>query len=141
MRSIRGCVPPSSRTSTASPSAARRRSCPQLARSWAMRTISFAPPSTSARASVRISFVERDRWSPRNVGIAQNPQRRSQPSAIFTYAHGAFDAGRGRLSKSNAGVGRLRSATGVEGTICSVRLSPNPATRSTSGSASASSSP
>ena len=35
-----------------------------------MRTISFAPPSTSARASVRISFVERDRWSPRNVGIA-----------------------------------------------------------------------
>ena len=37
----------------------------------------------------------RERWSPRNVGIAQKPHRRSQPSATLTYAHGAVAAGRG----------------------------------------------
>ena len=39
--------------------------------------------------------TSRLRCGPRNDGIAQNPQVRSQPSAIFTYAHGVFDAGRG----------------------------------------------
>ena len=35
--------------------------------------------------------------------MAQKPQVRSQPSAIFTYAHGRGEAGRGRLSRSNDG--------------------------------------
>ncbi len=66
--------------------------------------------------------------------MAQKPQVRSQPSATFTYAHGAVAGGRGSSSRSKAGTsceGGLRPI--VTGT-------PNGATRSTSGSASASSS-
>ena len=44
------------------------------------------------------------RWGPRKVGIAQNPQDRSHPSAIFTYAHGLSAFGLGRLSRSKTGI-------------------------------------
>jgi hypothetical protein len=64
--------------------AARRRSCPQLARSWAIST-SLAHAALDERARFgMISSVERERWSPRKVGMAQKPQRRSHPSAILT---------------------------------------------------------
>ena len=64
--------------------------------------------------------------------MAQKPQALSQPSATFTYAHGAADAGRGRLSRSSAGA--PRRGPSVTGT-------PKPETSSTSGRASASSVP
>ena len=35
--------------------------------------------------------------------MAQKPQRLSQPSATFTYAHGARDAGRGKFKRSKLG--------------------------------------
>ena len=37
--------------------------------------------------------------------MAQNPQLRSHPSAILTYAHGLADFGRGRFSRSSIGIG------------------------------------
>ena len=84
--------------------------------------------------------------------MAQNPQERSQPSAILTYAHGTVDFGRGRFSRSNSGSGvddtgmSLRAAplgTSVPSRSTGVTLNawPNPATWSTSGSSAASSSP
>jgi hypothetical protein len=51
------------------------------------------------------------RCGPRNDGMAQNPHVRSHPSAIFTYAHGALDRGRGRLSRSRLGTGRRPALT------------------------------
>ena len=42
---------------------------------------------------------------PRNDGMAQNAHARSQPSAIFTYAHGADGAGRGSSKRSRTPVG------------------------------------
>ncbi len=107
----------------------------------------------------------RERCLPRKEGIAQKPQFRSHPSAIFTYDHGLADAGLGRFNRSNEGgtvpapstvppaALRLPSTTGVlpaghadtgGTTICSglaVSGMPNGATRSTSGMAWASSSP
>ena len=38
--------------------------------------------------------------------MAQKPQALSQPSATFTYAHGADAGGRGRLSRSKLGRAR-----------------------------------
>ena len=61
------------------------RSLPYDARSCATSTISRAPSSSTSR---RIESTSRLRCGPRNDGIAQNPHERSQPSAIFTYAHG-----------------------------------------------------
>jgi len=95
--------------------------------------------------------TDRDRCLPRNEGMAQKPQLRSQPSATFTYDHGALAAGRGRLSRSKEGTtvsGFLPSVTGVRsapvvGSTATAPVSeaPNGATRSTSGRAAASSSP
>ena len=55
-------------------------------RSWATRTTSrrvrSGPPSSST--SARIDATDRDLCFPRNEGMAQNPQLRSQPSATLT---------------------------------------------------------
>ena len=59
----------------------------------------------ATRASASIDSGVRDRCLPRNDGIAQNAHARSQPSAIFTYAHGAVGAGRGSSSRSRTPVG------------------------------------
>jgi hypothetical protein len=69
--------------------------------------------------------------------MAQKPHARSQPSATLTYAHGSADAGRVRFSRSRAGTGGDEPA----GRRPRVTGTPNPATASTSGRASASSSP
>ena len=106
-------------------------SFPYDARSCATRTISWAP---SWSTSARIESGVRLRCGPRNDGIAQNPHVRSQPSAIFTYAQGAEAGGRGRLSRSRDGAAGPAFTVSDTGT-------PNPATVSTSGSASASSLP
>ena len=79
---------------------------------------------------------------PRNDGMAQNPQALSQPSATFTYAHGRATRGRGRLSRSSDGTGSsVADSDRPPGLAPSVTGTPNPATESTSGSASASSAP
>ena len=52
------------------------------------RNSSRTPCSPSQRASVSTSAGRRDRNAPRNAGIAQNAQRRSQPEAIFSGAQG-----------------------------------------------------
>ena len=65
-----------------------------------MSTISCA---SSCSTSVRIEATSRLRCGPRNDGIAQNPHVRSQPSAIFTYAHGDELFGRGRFKRSSVG--------------------------------------
>ena len=94
--------------------------------------------------------TSRLRCGPRNDGIAQKPQLRSQPSAIFTYAHGVRDAGRGKLSKSNDGTdcavrasdGFLPNATAVAGAATPVSIAtPNPAIWSASGRLARNSSP
>ena len=77
---------------------------PKLARSWATSTTSHA----GGRELVDLGQHRVDR--PRalrapELGMAQKPQARSQPSATFTYAHGAVGAGRGRLSRSKLGTG------------------------------------
>ena len=77
------------------------------------------------------------RCGPRKVGIAQNPQDRSHPSAIFTYAHGLSAFGLGRLSRSKTGI----SSVDVFGRELNVTGTPNPAIPSTSGNASESSFP
>ena len=86
--------------------------------------------------------MSRLRCGPRNDGIAQNPHDRSHPSAIFTYAHGDVERGRGRLSRSSSGSGAeltgISLRPDVDGTFTGT---PNPATWSTSGNASASSAP
>ncbi|CAB4367829.1 unannotated protein [freshwater metagenome] len=69
--------------------------------------------------------------------MAQKPQLRSQPSAIFTYAHGEFDFGRGKFNKSNFDTSPV-TAIGLRP---SCKGTPKPATWSASGNASASSSP
>ena len=112
------------------------RSLPYEARSWAISTISRA---SSDSTSARIDDTSRLRWGPRNEGIAQNPHDRSQPSAIFTYAHGELDLGRGRLSRSSIGAGPAGDTP--SDLRPSVTGTPKPATWSTSGSASASSAP
>ena len=75
--------------------------------------------------------------------MAQKPQLRSHPSAIFTYAHGDAEAGRGRLSRSKVGTGAL--VTGISERrgedAGPANAFPKPATVSISGSAAASSSP
>ena len=68
--------------------------------------------------------------------MAQNPHDRSQPSAIFTYAHGAVAGGRGRFSRS-----KLGKAPAGPGLRPNVTGTPKPATRSTDGSASLTSVP
>ena len=98
----------------------------------------------AGRPRARIDATSRLRCGPRNVGMAQNPHERSQPSAIFTYAHGAVDRGRGRLSRSSVGTRRVGPGSVMSGVGSTPRAStgtPKPATWSTSGSASASSSP
>ena len=97
------------------------------------------PPSTSARTSVSIDSIVRDRCLPRNDGMAQNAHARSQPSATFTYAHGAVGAGRGSSSRSRTPTGLRR---GDDITTSAIAPSPaNPTTASASGNAAASSSP
>lgn len=58
--------------------------------------------------------------------MAQNPQLRSQPSAIFTYAHGLDDFGRGRLSRSSVGMGA--DDTAMDRFFTRLTGTPNPAT-------------
>ncbi len=81
--------------------------------------------------------MDRERCLPRNDGIAQKAQARSQPSATFTYAHGVVGAGRGSSSRSRTpdGFRPIR-------TTCERLPSPaKPTTESASGRASASSVP
>ena len=73
--------------------------------------------------------------------MAQNPHDRSQPSAILTYAHGALERGRGRLSRSRLGTDGAEPPAGAVPLRPSVTGTPKPLTASTSGSAAASSSP
>ena len=54
------------------------------------KNISDTPFSASQRASLMISVGRREINEPRKYGIAQNEQRRSQPEAIFSGAHGAL---------------------------------------------------
>ena len=48
------------------------------------RRIAVAPGAPSASTSASTSSGERERCLPRNDGMAQKPQMRSQPSATFT---------------------------------------------------------
>jgi len=65
--------------------------------------------------------------------MAQNPQVRSQPSAIFTYAHGRGDAGRGRLSRSKDGtVSAATARAGLRPIFTAVVLGAPPAAPPTS---------
>ena len=66
-----------------------------------------------SRASASIDSGVRERCLPRNDGIAQNAQARSQPSATFRYAHGTVGAGRGQLEQV-AHAGRLRGRRRAE---------------------------
>src|SRR5450631_2719062 len=52
------------------------------------RKTSLTSCSPSQRASARTSEGRLDTKEPRNIGIAQKAQRRSQPLAIFSGAHG-----------------------------------------------------
>ena len=52
------------------------------------RKISLTPCSPSQRASASTSDGRRETNAPRNIGMAQNAHRRSQPLAIFSGAHG-----------------------------------------------------
>ena len=128
-------MPPSSRTSSASPRRARRRSWPQLARSWAMRTSSRTPPSTR-----RARFGEDLLGRARALVTAEGRDRAEAAAPVAAF--GDLDVRPGRLG--------LRSRAGSRGRrtdwsalakrdrrrgACAVRLSPKPATRSTSGSA------
>ena len=81
------------------------------------------------------------RWGPRKEGMAQKPHALSHPSAIFTYAHGRSEAGRRKLSKSNCGASASAIADSPSGRVRKLTGTPKPATRSTSGRASASSTP
>ena len=87
-----------------------------------------------------IDCTSRLRCGPRNEGMAQNPQVRSQPSAIFTYAHGDELLGRGKFNKSSDGTGADPTGISFFGAgVCTG--TPKPATKSTSGNSSASSCP
>src|SRR5580658_7006915 len=57
-------------------------------------TSSRTPWLASQRASARISGGRRDTNAPRNDGMAQNEQRRSQPDAIFSGATTPADSRR-----------------------------------------------
>ena len=50
---------------------------------------SLTPASASQLASAKTSSGVRETNAPRKLGIAQKAQRRSQPEAIFSGAHGA----------------------------------------------------
>src|SRR5271170_3721439 len=58
------------------------------------RNSSRTPWLASQRASARISGGRRDTNAPRNDGMAQNEQRRSQPDAIFSGATTPADSRR-----------------------------------------------
>ena len=65
--------------------------------------------------------------------MAQKPHERSQPSAIFTYAHGDTDVGRGRLSRSSSGNGADETGINFLPTVDGAGVwtgTPNPATTS-----------
>ncbi|CAB4829911.1 unannotated protein [freshwater metagenome] len=51
---------------------------------------SLTPLVDNQRASSNISVGRRETNAPRKYGIAQKEQRRSQPDAIFSGAHGAL---------------------------------------------------
>ena len=135
VRATRSVTARTSGTIEPAPSSSGR-SLPYEARSWAMRMISSAASSST---SPRIEAMSRERCGPRKLGMAQNPHERSHPSAIFTYAHGEVERGRGRFNRSRLGTGG--PAVTESGLRPSVTGTPNPATWSTSGSASASSDP
>ena len=54
--------------------------------------------------------------------MAQKPQLRSQPSAIFTYAHGTLARGRGRLRRSSVGTVARLAAEGHRHTEAAHRV-------------------
>ena len=91
--------PASSRRSSGASEPGSPTSRPYHARSCATSTISATPRSTRPRASASIDSGVRDRCLPRNDGIAQNAHARSQPSATFTYAHGARRRGPRQLEQ------------------------------------------
>ena len=123
------------------PPAGRSPWCPRpgRARSWRGPGRPARSPArrsaASSSTSARICSIDRERCGPRKLGMAQKPHALSQPSATFTYAHGAAAGGRGRFSRSKLGSG------GRPGLRPRVTGTPKPATASTSGSASASSAP
>ena len=66
----------------------RRGPCRRRWSSRETRKSSLTPCSASQRASAMTSAGRRETKAPRNIGMAQNAHRRSQPLAIFSGAHG-----------------------------------------------------
>src|SRR5260370_20616553 len=77
------------------------------------RNSSRTPWLASQRASAKISGGRRDTNAPRNDGMAQNEQRRSQPDAIFSGATTPADTRRRKTVPLGPVHGAAGSVTGA----------------------------
>jgi len=92
------------------------------------------PPSASARPRQDL-LGRRDRWSPAKRPVwHRTAGRGSHPSADLDVGHGVADFGSRQIQKVKDRQHSRPKRTGVDGRDA-VKLSPMPATRSTSGSA------
>ena len=142
----RSSISCNSSSSCARPPRRAPRSRPNIDVSCAIKINSRVPAATSARASLRIDSLLRERKRPRNCGMMQNVHGWSQPSATLRYAVArGVVISRGRKSCSGSASKPRRTgprpARASSSTSTIDAYAPVPTTPSISGTSERSSSP